>query len=148
MPAIGVDCQLILDGNGYWLEPASFRVARPRVRRADLTGIAADPAGAGTGAGESYSDRGPGKRVWSFIVVAFNGMTTYAGTPVAAGGQQIHDLLRTSYNRVNTPLGFTDPTGALWSVWFDDMVAELSDVRGQVDGCQWYLHVTLVEVSP
>lgn len=145
MPAIGTDCQVILDGSGYWLEPAGYKVTRARVRHADLTGVAASPAGLGSGAGEVYIDRGPGKREWTFICVCFNAMSTYAGLPVGTSGQQFHDSLQTSYNKVNTCLAFTDPTGTAWTVWFDDLVEELSDVRGQIDGCQWYMHVTLVE---
>ena len=146
MPTIGTDCQLILDGTGYFIEPATYTVQRPRVRRADATGQAASPVGAGAGAGEVYVDRGPGKREWTFIAVCFNSMSTYAGTSIATTGQQFHDDLQTSYNKVNTQLSFTDPAGTSWTVWFDDLVEELADVRSQVDGCQWYMHVTLVEV--
>ncbi len=145
MPTTGTDCQLILDGAGYFIEPASYKVGRARIRRADLTGQAASSVGPGAGAGERYVDRGPGKREFTFIVVAFNNMLTYASTPITTTGQQFHDLLQTSYNKVNTQLGFTDPTNTTWSVWFDDMVEEISDVRGQIDGIQYYLHVTLVE---
>ena len=145
MPTIGTDCQIILDGQGYFLEPASFTVKRPRVRRADLTGTSANPVSPGYGAGERYIDRGPGKREWDFILVCFNNMQSYAGQPINFTGQQYHDALVTSYNKVNTGLAFTDPIGTAWTVRFDDLVEELSDVRGQVDGCQWYMHVTLIE---
>ena len=145
MPTVGTDCQIILDGNGYYLEPASFKVTRPRIRRAELTGQSATGTAPGFGAGERYVDRGPGKREWTFIVAAFNTMLSYAGVSVGLTGQQIHDNLQTSYNKVNTTLSYTDPTGTVWTVRFDDLVEELSDVRGQIDGCQWYLHVTLVE---
>jgi hypothetical protein len=143
---IGTDCQLILDGTGYWIEPASYIVKRARVKRADLTGVAASPVGQGAGAGNVYIDRGPGKREWNFIVVAFNSMLTYAGTVQSTTGQQIHDALQTSYNKVNAQLAFTDPGGLAWTVWFDDLVEELGDVRSQLDGLQWYMHVTLIEV--
>src|SRR5436305_15084466 len=98
MATIGTDCQIILDGVGYWIEPATFTVARPRVRRADLNGQAANAAGPGTGAGERYVDRGPGKRVWQFIAVCFNSMRDYSGSVVATTGQAFHDSLQTSYN--------------------------------------------------
>ena len=145
MPTIGTDCQLILDGSGYFIEPATYKVMRARVRRADHTGQAASPVGFGAGAGEIYIDRGPGKREFQFIVVCFNNMTTYAGQHIITTGQQFHDALQSSYNKVNTQLAFTAPDGGTWTVWFDDLVEELSDVRSQVDGCQWYMHVTLVE---
>ena len=145
MPIIGTDCQIILDGHGYWIEPASYQVSRARIRRAELTGQTATGTAPGYGVGERYVDRGPGRREFTFIAVAFNNMLTYAGISQNTTGQAIHDQLQTSYNQVNTVLSFTDPTGQQWSVRFDDLVEELSDVRGQLDGCQWYLHVTLVE---
>lgn len=145
MPTVGTDCQVILDGTGYFIEPASYMVGRPRARRADLTGVAADPTGQGTGAGERYIDRGPGKRVWSFSVVCFQAMRDYAGNPVAKSGQQYRDALQSSYNKVSAALSFTDPTGRNWSVRFDDMAEQAADVRAQTDGLQYYVHVTLVE---
>jgi hypothetical protein len=146
MATIGTDCQLILDGFGYFIEPASYKVQRARVRRADATGVAAVGSSPGSGAGEIYVDRGPGKREFDFIVVCFNAMKDYAGNTISTTGQQLHDQLQLTYNKVNTQLAFTDPAGNPWTVWFDDLVEELSDVRSQVDGCQWYMHVTLVEV--
>ncbi|MCA1598675.1 MAG: hypothetical protein LC769_06570 [Chloroflexi bacterium] len=146
MPTIGTDCQVILDGTGYWLEPANYQVERARIRRADLTGLAANPVAPGAGAGEKYIDRGPGKRVWKFIVVCFNNMTTYAGTAIASTGQQFHDALQASYNKVNTTLTYTDPGGVVWTVRFDDLVEDIADVRSQTDtSIQYYMHVTLVE---
>jgi hypothetical protein len=44
MPTIGLDCQLILDTNGYFIEPHSYQVIRPRVARTDLLGQAASPS--------------------------------------------------------------------------------------------------------
>ena len=145
MPTIGTDCQVIIDGTGYWVEPASYKVGRARIRQAALTGVAASPVGLGAGAGERYIDRGPGKREFTFIVVGFNGMKDYAGNAVVTTGQQFHDALHTSYNKVQTTISFTAPDSNVWTVYFDDLVEEIADVRGQSAGCQWYLHVTLVE---
>jgi hypothetical protein len=145
MPTIGTDCQIVLDGTGYWLEPAHYTVARPRVRRADLTGVSANPVSPGYGAGEKYMDRGPGKREWKFIVVCFNSMNTYAGTAISTTGQQFRDALVASYNKVATQLSFTDPGGVTWSVWFDDLVEDVADLRSQTGGIQYYMHVTLIE---
>jgi hypothetical protein len=142
---IGTDCQLILDTIGYWIEPSSYQVTRPRTRRADLTGQAASPVGPGAGSGERYIDRGPGKRDWKFIVVAFNNLTKYDGTVQVTTGQAIHDSLQTSYNKINTVLTYADPNGVSWNVRFDDLVEQIVDVRSQVDGLQWYMHVSLVE---
>lgn len=145
MAVIGTDCELILDGTGYWIEPSSYLITRPRTRRADLTGQSASPTGPGAGSGERYIDRGPGKRDFKFIVVAFNNLTKYDGTVQATTGQAIHDSLQTSYNKINTVLVFTDPNSVAWNVRFDDMVEQLVDVRSQIDGLQYYMHVTLVE---
>src|SRR5947209_7486077 len=113
MPTIGLDCELILDGTGYFIERSSFKVVRPRVRRADHNRV---PAAAGAGAGERYLDLGPGKREWSFVILAHQAMRAFDGTPVSSTGQQLRDALHTSYEKVNTILAFTDPTGASWSV--------------------------------
>ena len=61
MATIGLDCQLILDGTGYFIEPQSYSMARPRVRSSTYNRV---PANAAThaGAGERYVDQGPGKR--------------------------------------------------------------------------------------
>ena len=62
MATIGLDCQLILHGTGYFIEPASFVVTRPRVRRAQHT---RQVAVGGNGAGERYIDTVPGKAMWT-----------------------------------------------------------------------------------
>ncbi len=145
MPTVGTDCQLIIDGNGYFIEPHSYQVIRPRVRRTDLLGQAASPVSPGAGSGERYIDRGPAKREWKFIVVAFNNLTTYTGSVETTTGQTLHDQLQFTYNKVNVTIAFIDPNGITWNTHFDDMVEELVDVRSQVDGLQWYLHCTFVE---
>jgi hypothetical protein len=143
MPTIGLDCQLILDGTGYFIEPGSFTLHRPRVRRAEHT---RQPASGSAGAGERYLDMGPGKREWVFTVVAYQSIRTYAGQLTATTGQQYRDALHTSYQKVNTTLSFTDPAGTVWSVRFDDLIEQITDVRSQADGeIQYLLRVTLVE---
>src|SRR5947209_20130224 len=141
MATIGTDCQLILDGTGYYIEPHSYKVSRPRVMRGDLTGQAANPVSPGAGSGERFIDRGPAKRDWKFIVVAYNSLTNYDGTANATTGQAFHDAIQTSYNQVNTILSFTDPHSLVWSVRMIDRVEELVDVRSQIDGLQWYMHL-------
>jgi len=145
MPIVGTDCQLVLDTFGYFIEPHSYQVIRPRVARTDLLGQAASPVSPGAGSGERYIDRGPAKREWKFIIVAFNNLTTYTGAVETTTGEALHDQIQTSYNKVNTVLPFVDPNNASWNVHFQDLVEELVDVRSQVDGLQWYLHCTLVE---
>lgn len=143
MATIGLDCQLILDGQGYFIEPSSFVVTRPRVRSAQHN---RQVAVGGNGAGERYIDTGPGKREWAFTIIAYQAIRDYAGREVSFTGQQYRDALQTSYNKVNTTLAFTDPQGTSWTIRFDDLIEEIADVRAQGDGeLQYLCHVTLVE---
>ncbi len=143
MPTIGLDSMLILDGNGFWIEPSSYHVRRPRVRAAVLNRTI---AAGGLGVGERHVDFGPAKREWEFTVVAFQAMKDYAGRTVTTTGQSYHDQLVASYEKVNTILSFTDPAGKVWNVRFDNLEEELADVRAQPDSeLQYFLHVTLRE---
>ncbi len=121
MATIGVDCQVVLDGTGYWIERHSYRLHRPRLRRASVT----------AGGGERYVDAGPGKRVWAFTVLAVS-------------GQGYRDSLVASYAR-SGPLSFVDPHGVAWSVHFDDLVERLPDPRTQLTGPSYLLDIELVE---
>jgi hypothetical protein len=146
MPTIGLDAQILLDGSGYFIEPTSFAVKQPRIRRAELTRTPAAAGASGAGSGERYVDQGPGKREWSFTILAFQSIRTYAGTMVTLTGQQYRDAVHTSYQKVNTTLAFTDPNSQSWTAHFDDLHEEIDDVRAQNDGeLQYYLHVTLTE---
>ena len=118
MPTIGLDCMLILDGNGFWIEPSTYLVKRPRVRSAALNRTI---AAGGLGVGERNVDFGPAKREWLFTVVAFQAMKDYAGRTVSTTGQQYRDQLTTSYEKVNTILVFTDPHSINWNVRFDNL---------------------------
>lgn len=143
MATIGLDCNIILDGTGYWVEPDTFSMARPRVRSAVSNRTAASGS---AGAGERYVDLGPGKREWSFIIAAFQAIRDYAGNPIATTGQTYRDALHTSYQKVNTTLSFTDPQGSVWTVHFDHLVEDIENVRAQADGeLQYHMHVLLVE---
>jgi len=48
MATIGIDCEIILDGTGYFVKPGTFKMKQPRVRKAT---IRAD-------SGESYVNMG------------------------------------------------------------------------------------------
>ena len=135
MALIGVDCQVILDGTGYWIEPRSYSVHRPRVRKAAIT----------KGGGERYVDAGPGKRVWAFTILAVNDLVRYDGQPVGLSGQQFRDALLASYARVATTLSFTDPHGVSWTVRFDDYAEDVRDVRTQLSSPSYLCRVELVE---
>ncbi len=136
MARIGVDCQVIIDGTGYWIEPRSYMVQRPRVRKATIV----------RGGGERYVDAGPGRREWSFLVLALNDIKRYDGKPTSITGQQYRDALVASYNKVATVLSYTDVHGDTWSVHFDDYREQIKDLRTQLTQPAYYIDVRLVEV--
>ena len=136
MATIGVDCQIILDGQGYWIEPHSYQMHQPRIRKATIT----------KGGGERYVDVGLGKRVWAFTVLCLNDQLRYDGASEATTGQQYRDALRTSYAQVATVLSFTDPNKVVASVHFDDYREQIRDVRTQLRSPGYLVHVELVEV--
>ncbi len=135
MATVGVDCELALDGTGYFVKPGSYEVARPRVRRAT---VRAD-------GNESYVDLGPGKRVWRFTVLALNELTKYDGTLTGLTGQQYRDALWASYVKLATTLAFVDPQGQTAQVRFDDLKERMPDLRSQQVGSSYELEVTLLE---
>ncbi len=135
MATIGLDCHVILDGQGYLVAPHSYQMHRPRVRKTSLTI---------TGA-ERVVDLGPGKHVWAFAVLALNDLTVYGGGSLGMSGQQIHDALVASYARVATSMAYTDPHNVTWTVRFDGLVEVVRDVRSQVVGTGYVMAVELVE---
>ena len=123
MATIGQDCELILDGTGYFIKPGTYKMQQPRVRKAT---IRAD-------GGVSYVDLGPGKRVWSMIVLCMNDLVKYDGSSTGVSGQQYRDALRSSYlNSVGTTLQFTDPlNGTPISIHFDSYAEQVIDLHTQ-----------------
>lgn len=121
MSTIGVDCEVILDGQGYWVRPGTWKVHQPRVRKAT---VRADN-------NESYVDLGPGKRVWTMVVLCINDLQNYDGTSTGTTGQQYRDALRTSYATVGGVLSFTDPLGTVINVHFDNYLELAIDLRTQ-----------------
>ena len=100
MPQIGVDCEFILDGTGYFARPGSYHMKQPRIRKAT---VRAD-------GGESYVDLGPGRRIWSIVVLCKNDLLRYDGTPTGFTGQHYRDALRTSYiSSTGTTVLYSDP---------------------------------------
>lgn len=143
MPTIGTDCMLILDGQGYWIDPTSYKVTRPRVRSAQHN---RQIASGDVGAGERYVDFGPGKREFHFTVLAYQSIRDYAGNLVTTTGQAYRDALHASYAKVNTTLSYTDPAGTAWTVRFDGLAESIADVRAQTDSrLQYLIAVLLVE---
>lgn len=123
MATIGIDCELLLDGTGYFIKPGTYKMKQPRVRKAT---VRADN-------GESYVDLGPGKRTWSMIVLCMNDLLKYDGTATGLTGQQYRDALRISYTgSIGTTLQFTDPlNGTPIAVHFDSYAEVIYDLHFQ-----------------
>lgn len=123
MASIGIDCEIILDGSGYFIKPGTYKMKQPRVRKAT---VRAD-------GGESYIDLGPGKRVWSMIVLCINDLLRYDGTSTGLTGQQYRDALRASYtNSVGTTISFSDPlNNTAVPVHFDSYAELVYDLHVQ-----------------
>jgi hypothetical protein len=145
MPTIGVDCEIILDGTGYFVKPGTFKMKQPRVRKAT---VRAD-------GGEAYVDLGPGKRTWSMVMLCLNDMLKYDGTLTGISGQQYRDALHTSYsNSTGTTIQFSDPlNGSPVAVHFDSYAEVIYDLHiqevslslGGTAGLSYEVAVALIE---
>ena len=126
MPSIGLDCEVILDGSGYFVKPGSYAVRQPRIRKAT---VRAD-------GGESYIDLGPGRREWSMTVLCLNDLLKYDGTATGRTGQQYRDALKASYSgSTGATINFTDPlSGSGIAVHFDDYQESIRDLHSQIIG--------------
>jgi hypothetical protein len=124
MATIGIDCEIILDGSGYFVKPATYTLKQPRIRKATTR---AD-------GGLAYVDIGPGKRVWSMVILCVNELKKYDGSPSALSGQQYRDALRTSYTgSIGTTVNFTDPlSGATIAVHFDAYEEQVLNLHTQI----------------
>lgn len=122
MAQIGIDCELVIDGQGYFVKPGTYRMKQPRVRKAT---VRADN-------GESYVDLGPGKRTWSMVLLCYNDLLKYDGTATGTTGQQYRDALRASYAQVGVAINYTDPlNGAAVPVHFDSYAEAVLDLHSQ-----------------
>ena len=100
MATIGQDCELILDGTGYFVKPGTYLMNQPRLRKAT---VRAD-------GGEAYVDLGPGKRSWSLTILCLNELLRYDGSSTGLTGQQYRDALRSSYqNSTGSTVQLLDP---------------------------------------
>lgn len=123
MATIGLDCEIVLDGTGYFVQPASFQLRQPRIRKAT---VRADGA-------ESYVDLGPGKRRWSMVILCFNELTRYDGSLTGISGQQYRDALRTSYlSSVGSTIILNDPINGSINVHFDAYSERVNDLHTQI----------------
>ena len=146
MPSIGQDCEVILDGSGYFIKPGTFKMKQPRIRKAT---VRAD-------GGEAYIDLGPGKRVWSMTVLCMNDLLKYDGSSTGLTGQQYRDALRASYTGSSgTAILFTDPlNGTALSVHFDSYAEVIYDLHiqqvalatGSAAALSYEVEIELVEV--
>ena len=119
-----MDCELILDGTGYFIKPGTYQMKQPRIRKAT---VRAD-------GGLSYVDLGPGKRRWSMVVLCKNDLLRYDGTPTGLTGQQYRDALRTSYIvSTGSTVIFNDPLNGSTpiSVHIDAYAETVADLRVQ-----------------
>lgn len=146
MATIGVDCELILDGTGYFIKPGSYRMKQPRTRKAT---IRAD--------GDiAYVDLGPGRRTWSMVILCKNDLTRYDGTPTGLTGQQYRDALRTSYsNSTGTSVLYSDPLNATpvavhidtyTEIVYDLHVQQVPLATGNPVGLSYEVTIELLEV--
>ena len=124
MATIGIDCEIILDGSGYFVKPATYALKQPRIRKATTR---AD-------GGLAYVDLGPGKRVWSMVILCVNELKKYDGSLSGLSGQQYRDALRTSYTgSIGTTVNFTDPlSGATIAVHFDAYEERVLNLHSQI----------------
>ncbi len=123
MATIGVDCEIILDGTGYFVKAGSYHMKQPRIRKATTR---ADGS-------LSYVDLGPGRRVWSMVILCKNDLLRYDGTPTGLTGQQYRDALRTSYSHsTGATVLYSDPlNGTPIAVHIDAYAESIPDLHAQ-----------------
>jgi hypothetical protein len=121
MTTIGQDCEVVIDGTGYFVQPGTYTVKWPRIRKAT---VRAD-------GGEGYVDLGPGKRVWSMVILCVNDLLKYDGTSTGLTGQNYRDSLIGSYSKVAQTVTFQDPLGVSFQVHFDGYVEHALDLHAQ-----------------
>jgi hypothetical protein len=135
MSTVGIDCQIMLDGVGYFVEPNSYTLRRPRLRKASVL----------KGGAERYVDLGPGKREWRLTLLCLNGLTDYSGQVLSGTGEALRESLCASYQKTGTPLAFTDLDGSHYSVHFDDFQEQVRDPRTQLTSPSYHVSIVLVE---
>ena len=142
---IAFDCEVIIDGTGFFIKPGSYTVKQPRIREAKYR---ADGS-------LSYVDLGPGRRTWTMVILAVNELRRYDGSTVSMTGQQFRDALRSSYtSNVGTTINFVDPlSGGAIPVHFDFYEEMIIDLHSQIIaaatggsiGASYECHITLLE---
>jgi hypothetical protein len=141
MPTIGVDAQVIIDGNGYFIEPHTYVMHRARIRRSTIV----------KGGGERYVDLGPGKREWHMTLLCLNQLNDYPGAQLGLNGRQLREQARASYEKYpggipsTSTLLFTDIDGTNYNVHFDNWSESVVDVRTQLVAPSYHVAIVLVE---
>ncbi len=122
---IGQNAEVMLDGVGYYVKPGSYKMHQPRVRKAT---VRADN-------NESYVDLGPGKRIWSMVILCINELLGYDGNSTGLTGQQYRDSLRNSYtDSTSSTVVFSSPLNNPVAVHFDDYIEAVRDLHSQIIG--------------
>ncbi|HZU02043.1 MAG TPA: hypothetical protein VFA10_20390 [Ktedonobacteraceae bacterium] len=119
--SIGIDSEVVIDGTGYFVQPGTYTCKWPRIRKAT---VRAD-------GGEGYVDLGPGKRVWSMVILCVNDLLKYDGTATGLTGQNYRDNLIASYNKIGQTVTFQDPLGNSIQVHFDSYEEHALDLHAQ-----------------
>lgn len=123
MATIGVDCEVIIDSNPFWVKPLSYKVKRPRISKAQYR---AD----GT---LSYVDIGPGKREWSMVILCKNELLRYDGVATGVSGETYRTNLLNSYvNNVAATIVFNDPKNNTFNVYFTHYEETILDLKSQI----------------
>ena len=145
MPTIGLDSEVIIDGTGYWIRPASYQMKQPRIRKATMR---AD-------GGESYIDLGPGRRSWSMVILCLNDLLNYDGTSTGKTGEQYRESLYSSFTgSTGATINFTDPlNGTAVAVHFDSYEEGITDLHSQIialstggsAGASYEVQIVLIE---
>lgn len=165
-PIIGHDCQIILDGNGYFVEPGTYKMVRPR--RAYFGAVMGTPAATVgptapvTTGKPSYSppklptektgtapvrllDRGPAQRVWTMNLLCTNSLKRYDGSALGPLGQQLRDQLQHSYETIPNTLWLQDLDGYHYQVSMTLYTETVADLRTQNLGVDYTVAVELTE---
>ena len=134
MPTVGEDCSVILDGNGYFVKPGSYRVEISKI-------VATVPDAA---AGPATVDLGAGKQVWHFTVLAYANHLNHNGTVNATAAATYRANLRASYAKTQA-LAYTDRFGTVHSVHMVTLEERIPEAVGFWERPEWEIAVTLVE---
>src|SRR5712692_5085428 len=134
MATIGQDCEVIIDGTGYFVEPHSYAMKRIRIRKSTIT----------KSGQERYVDSGPGKHEWHMILLCVNELTAFNGQSLGVTGLALRNALVASYNKIQT-VAFTDLDGQVYTVHFDDFEEQVRNPRTQLTSPSYHCAVLLVE---